>query len=183
MVGLPQQPERKKQLRKNGFTEAPCDLHFVFCNLEERATELLWPHNWPFAGCRRGVPSLNPGCSGADCSLAFGRNRWGVATQQDAGEGTAGTGSRLRNGSRAHVGPNMSGAGPRWLQVGCGRGSRPEFGRNFPLRRIFETSEVSRKILLIDLKKTLCTLFCSSYIPTPPPSATPQSSEIEWCRG
>ena len=35
----------------------------------------------------------------------------------------------------------------------------PEFGRNFPVWGIFETSELSGKILLISLKKTLCTIF------------------------
>ena len=40
-------------------------------------------------------------------------------------------------------------------------------GRNFPLRRIFETSELSRKILLIDLKKTLCTLFLAIAVLKP----------------
>ena len=35
----------------------------------------------------------------------------------------------------------------------------PEFGRNFPVWGIFETSELSRKFLLISLKKTLCTIF------------------------
>ena len=66
----------------------------------------------------------------------------------------------------AQVECNMSGAGARWSQVGTFP-NLPQtfrnFGRDFPLWRMFETSEVSWKILLIDLKKTLCTLFCKIH--------------------